>query len=293
MINIKKRGLGKGLSDLGIGELLSDLNSIQSQPNQPTDSLRQLPIKRIQPGKYQPRKTMNQEALQELADSIRTQGIIQPIIVRSVGEYSYEIIAGERRWQAAQLAGLEEIPAVIRDISDEAAFAVALIENIQREDLNPIEEALALQKLIDEFHLTHEEVADTIGKARATVTNLLRILQLNQEVKDMIAGQQLELGHGKVLLGLADELQHSVAKTVRTKKLSVRETEALVRRLQTEKPQPEPIDEEIDATISALQTELADKLGAAVKIDYKNGKGKLIIQYHDLGDLEAIIERIH
>lgn len=296
MMNVKKRGLGKGLSDLGIGELLSDLKGTKNplEFGVLTDSLQRLPLEYLQPGKYQPRKTMNQEALQELADSIRTQGIIQPIIVRSVAPNRYEIIAGERRWRAAQLAQLQDIPVVIRDISDEAAVAVALIENIQREDLNPIEEALALQRLIDEFDMTHEQVADAIGKARATVTNLLRILQLNDDVKNKIANNELELGHGKVLLPLSDALQSKVAAAISTKKLSVRETETLVRKLQTAKPDllPDDIDEEADIHIAAMQTKLSEKLGAGVKILHKNGKGKLVVQYHNLSQLEGILERI-
>ena len=231
MLNIKKRGLGKGLGDLGISELLSDLNTTV---NNSTDAsnLQQLPIEQVRSGKYQPRKKFNTESLQELADSIKSQGVIQPIVVRNISDNEYEIIAGERRWRAAQLAGLAEVPVVIRNVPDEAAIAMALIENIQREDLNVIEEANALQRLIQEFELTHEQVAEIVGKSRTTITNILRLLSLNNEVKNLLINKELEMGHARALLTLSNDRQTEIAKIVTTTKLSVHETETWIQRLQ-------------------------------------------------------------
>jgi ParB family chromosome partitioning protein len=280
----KKRGLGKNLNDLGIAALLSDI-----QAEHKTE-LRKLPIDIMQPGKYQPRKDMDQQALVELADSIRAQGIIQPIVVRPITNNRYEIIAGERRWRAAQMAQLHEIPAVIRDIRDEAAIAMALIENIQRENLNAIEEATALQRLIAEFNMTHEEVAGAVGKSRTTITNLLRLLSLSPEVKTMLEHGDLEMGHARALLTLTENLQIQAAKTVVAKDLSVRATEHLTHKLQ----QPTKTTEKIaDPNILQLQQNLSDKLGAHIIIHHNNkGNGKLVIKYNSLEELEGIIERI-
>lgn len=286
MLNTKKRGLGKGLNDLGINELLSDLNVATNVK----DDLRKLPIEMLQPGKYQPRKIIKSEAIEELAASIRSQGIIQPLIVRAITN-GYEIIAGERRWRAAQVAGLSEVPVVIRDISDEAAIAMALIENIQREDLNPIEEANALHRLITEFDMTHEQAAEVVGKARVTITNLLRLLTLNPDVKNLLEQNKIEMGHAKVLLGITGLTQSEIAKMIISKNLSVRETENLIRKLQTPKSQSR--EQRIDPNIAKLQAHLSDKLAAAVTIQHQNnGKGQLVIRYNTLEELEGILEHI-
>lgn len=290
MINTKKRGLGKGLGELGLNELLSDLNNVTNVDENNKD-LRKLPIEVLQPGKYQPRREMNSETLQELANSIHSQGIIQPIIVRNVAANRYEIIAGERRWRAAQLAGLNEVPVVIKNISDEATIAMALIENIQREDLNPIEEATALHRLITEFDMTHEQAADVVGKARVTVTNLLRLLNLNSDVKILLERSQLELGHAKVLLALTGIAQSEVAKMIVAKNLSVRAAEILVQNLQTKKTVAKK--PALDPNIQSLQSEISDKLGAAVSIQHQsNGKGQLLIRYNSLDELEGILAHI-
>src|SRR5690606_6444363 len=234
--------------------------------------LAHIPVEFCQRGKYQPRRDMHPEQLEELAESIKAQGVMQPIVVRQIGPDRYEIIAGERRWRATQLAGVDTIPAVIRDVTDEAAIAMALIENIQREDLNPIEEAVALKRLQDEFGLTQQEVADAVGKSRTTVTNLLRLIQLTGEVRTMLEHGDLEMGHARAMLTLTEEQQVEVARAIVAKGLSVRQTEALVRRIQAAKPQPqEPVRPDPD--LMRLQTDLSDTLGAVVKIDH-NAKGK-------------------
>lgn len=282
-----KRGLGKSFSDLGITELLSDIKTEKKA------ELRKLSIELLQPGKYQPRKDMDYEALEELANSIRAQGIIQPIVVRPAAgsPNHYEIIAGERRWRAAQLAELHEIPVVIRDISDEAAIAMSLIENIQRENLNSIEEATALQRLIEEFGLTHQEAAEAVGKSRTTVTNLLRLLNLPHDVKTMIEHGDLEMGHARALLTLEETLQLQAAKTVVAKGLSVRETEKLARRLQL--PSKPKTQTKADPNIANLQHNLSDKLGAHVTIQHASkGNGKLVIQYNNLDELEGILTKM-
>jgi ParB family chromosome partitioning protein len=282
---MKKRGLGKNFGELGLNELLSNAKSDAA------DRLRKLPIDLMQPGKYQPRRDMDQEALQELANSIKTQGIIQPIIVRPIDQNRYEIIAGERRWRAAQLANLHEVPAVIRDIPDEAAIAMSLIENIQREDLNAIEEAAALQRLINEFGMTHQQIAETVGKSRTTITNLLRLLNLEKNVKTMLELGDIEMGHARALLALTNDLQLSAAKTIVAKNLSVREAERLVNNLQHKKTMP--IAKKIDPDINKVQMSLAEKLKARVIIQHSvKGSGKLIIQYNSLDELEGIIEHI-
>lgn len=282
--------LGKKFGELGLNELLSNLDATPKLDETNKDASK-LPIETLQSGKYQPRREMNAEALQELASSIRSQGIIQPIIVRSVAANRYEIIAGERRWRAAQLAGLNEVPVVIKNISDEAAIAMALIENIQREDLNPIEEANALYRLITEFDMTHEQAADVVGKARATITNLLRLLNLNSDVKILLERNQLELGHAKVLLTLTGIAQSEMAKMIVAKNLSVRAAEILMQNLQTKKTVEKK--SAVDPNILSLQSELSDKLGAAVSIQHQpNGKGQLVIRYNSLDELEGILEHI-
>ena len=278
---IKKRGLGRGLD-----ALLGDA-SITEEKHQ----LQTLPIEMLQRGKFQPRKDINAEKLQELADSIKAQGIVQPIVVRRLNDDKYEIVAGERRWRAGQLAGLHDVPVVIKDIDDRAAMAVALIENIQREDLNPLEEADALKRLLDEFTMTHQQIADAVGKSRATVTNLLRLIELQPEVKVMLASGQLEMGHARALLALEGNKQVAAGTKIVTEGLTVRGAEKLVRAAQEEKEKPKT--KIIDSDTLRLQEELAAKLGAKVAINHQqNGKGKLVINYMSLDELEDIINRI-
>ncbi len=256
-------------------------------------SLRHLPVEFIQPGKYQPRMDLRPEALEELANSIRTQGVMQPIVVRQISSSKYEIIAGERRWRASQLAGLDKIPVIIREVPDNAAIAMALIENIQRENLNPVEEAQALKRLQDEFGLTQQEVADAVGKSRTAVTNLLRLMNLQLEVRTFLEHGDLEMGHARALLTLAPEQQSSVARTVIGKNLSVRQTEALVRRLQSGKKEGKETSTHIDPDIRTLQDELSERLGAEVQIDHKaKGKGRLVIKYGSLDQLDGILGKI-
>ena len=270
----------------------------------PGDELAKLPLDLLQRGKYQPRVDMRQETLQELADSIKAQGVVQPIVVRPVGtpvagqSQRYEIIAGERRWRASQLAGLADIPAIIRHIPDEAAIAVALIENIQREDLNSLEEARALDRLINEFQLTHQQCADAIGRSRAAVSNLLRLLEAAPEVCEMVAQHSLEMGHARALLGLTNKRkQAEIAAVVAKKGMSVRETEALVRRLSAA---PEARSEPAaasgaasDPNVQRLQQELAEKLGAKVTIEHgASGKGKVVVTYNSLDELDGILAHI-
>jgi ParB family chromosome partitioning protein len=269
-------------------------------PQLPGDRLAKLPLDLLQRGKYQPRMDMREESLQELAQSIKSQGLVQPILVRPLpkgvaGETQrYEIIAGERRWRAAQLAGLGDIPAVIRDVPDEAAVAMALIENIQRENLNPLEEAGALQRLIEEFGLTHQAAAEAVGRSRAAVSNLLRLMELAEEVKQLLEQRSIEMGHARALLSLTSRRQQiEVANLVAKKGLSVRETEALVRRLLSPaaaaaEPQPK------DPDIHRLERELADKLGAKVAFEHApTGKGRLVVSYNSLDELEGILTHIN
>ncbi len=257
--------------------------------------LRKLSIELIQPGKYQPRVDMHADSLDDLAESIRSQGIVQPIVVRPIAKQGhYEIVAGERRWRAAQIAGLSVIPALIRDIPDEAAIAMALIENIQREDLNPIEEARALQRLIEEFEMTHQQAADAVGRSRVTVSNLLRLLTLNDDVRKLLERGDLEMGHARALLGLQGEKQGIAAREVAAKELSVRETERLVRRhANTDEMTTHTKQKPADPDVERLQNELAERLGAKVKFQHgAKGKGKVIIHYNNLDELDGIIAHI-
>ncbi|MBI2380431.1 MAG: ParB/RepB/Spo0J family partition protein [Gammaproteobacteria bacterium] len=289
-MSIKKRGLGRGLDALlGAGNRNA---AGDDAPAAEKNELRRLPIEFLQRGKYQPRKDMSDEGLEELAESIKAQGVIQPIVVRAlVGENRYEIIAGERRWRAAQRAGLAEVPCLLKDVPDEAAIAMALIENIQREDLNAIEEAVALRRLMDEFGLTHEECAHAVGKSRTTITNLLRLLQLNDDVRTMVERGDLEMGHARALLALNGAAQSQAARQVVAKSLSVRETEALVRRLLAPAAAA-PVKTE-DPNIRALMAKLSDTLGAKVQIDHgPKGKGKLVVEYNSLDELEGILGHI-
>jgi ParB family chromosome partitioning protein len=289
----KKRGLGRGLDAL-LGSAPGREKGETRNDSRETD-VNALPLDLIQRGRYQPRRDFNPDSLQELADSIAAQGVVQPIVVRPVADERYEIIAGERRWRAAQQAGLSEIPVVVRDVPDQAAMAMGLIENIQRDDLNPLEEATALHRLLNEFELTHQQIAQAVGKSRTSVTNLLRLLDLNEEVKTFIQERRLEMGHARALLGLKEQTQTDTARLVVAQGLSVRETEKLVRRLQGEGPTvgkgQTPARE--DPNIRKLENGLTDRLGARVKIQQGNaGKGKLVISYNSLDELEGILEHI-
>ena len=313
-MSAKKRGLGRGLDAL-LGSTTGStgaaavpagkqpaaapaLKAVPAEGSAVTDAERidgalcTLPVDIIQRGKYQPRIDMHKETLQDLADSISAQGVLQPIVVRAVGAGKYEIIAGERRWRAAQLAGLHEIPAIVREVDDRAAMAIALIENIQRENLNPLEEARALDRLIREFELTHEQAAEAVGRSRAAVSNLLRLLELEDSVKEMVEHGVLEMGHARALLALSGARQIEAARQVKARGLSVRATEGLVRQLlQPRKTRPAASAKDPD--IQRLEASLADKLGATVQIRAgRGGKGKLEISYNSLDELDGILAHI-
>lgn len=283
----------KGLGGKGLGALLKNSQASISEEKSIQDrELRDLPVELIQRGQYQPRRDMDPTALEELAESIKQQGVMQPIVVRPITEGRYEIVAGERRWRATQLAGMDKIPAIIREINDEAAIAMALIENIQRENLNPIEEAMALQRLQNEFGLTQQQVAEAVGKSRTTITNLLRLIGLHPEVRIMLEHGDIEMGHGKALLGLSEAEQLAAAKVVIARSLSVRQTEALVRKLQQKKEEVKaPVV--IDPDITRLERDLAERIGAQVAISHgTQGKGKVVIQYNSLDELDGILAHI-
>ncbi|NSY34751.1 ParB/RepB/Spo0J family partition protein [Pseudoalteromonas piscicida] len=305
-MSVKKRGLGRGLDAL-LSSAKPNPSAAAPVPNQqeavatvseaPAESvveqeLQRLPIEWLKPGKYQPRKDMSEQALEELASSIRSQGILQPIVVRKVTTQSFEIIAGERRWRAAQLAKQDTVPCLIKDVPDEAAVAIALIENIQREDLNAMEEAIALDRLLNEFELTHQQVADAVGKSRTTVTNLLRLNNLNDDVKILLEHGDIEMGHARCLLALTGEAQSEAARTAVAKGLTVRETEKLVRTIL------EPVEKkeakQKDPDVKLLEQQLQENLGAKVEINYnQKGKGKLVISYASLDELDGILGRIN
>jgi len=290
-MSVKKRGLGRGLDALLTTKPVSDQQNDANLSSAQQSELQKLPIEWLKPGKYQPRKDMSQDALEDLASSIRSQGIIQPIVVRQVGKESYEIIAGERRWRASQLAQLDIIPCIIKDVPDEAAVAIALIENIQREDLNAMEEAIALQRLLSEFELTHQQVADAVGKSRATVTNLLRLNQLNDDVKLLLEHGDIEMGHARALLALDALAQSDAARIVAAKQMTVRDTENLVRRLL--EPAPEATPKAKDPDVSSLEQRLSERFAAPVEINYnKKGKGNLVISYSSLDELEGILSKL-
>ena len=304
----KRRSLGRGLDAL----LSSARPTPPPPPAAPADTagapklpelgLREVPVELLRRGKYQPRVDMREESLAELAESIKAQGVVQPIVVRPLpnvtgGETEYEIVAGERRWRAAQMAGLQAIPAVVRDIPDESAVAVALIENIQREDLNPIEEARSLHRLVEEFGLTHADVAGAVGRSRATVTNLLRLLELPRLVREMLERRELDMGHARALLGLASpELQFEIAERACKQQWSVRDTESAVRKLagtqdaaKAGKAAAKPAD---DPNVRRLEADLADTLGAAVSIEHGPKGGRVVIRYNGLDELEGILAHI-
>jgi len=299
-MSAKKRGLGRGLDAL-LGGARGDEADAEEGAAVNAEATRDervstLPIEQIQRGRYQPRRDFDPDSLRELADSISAQGVIQPIVVRPIEDGRFEIIAGERRWRASHQAGLADIPVVIRDVDEQSAIAIALIENIQRDDLNPLEEASALSRLLEEFGLTHQEVAEAVGKSRTTVTNLLRLLELNDDVKQNLQEGRLEMGHARALLGLKGPRQSTAARQVVARGLSVRETEKLVRRLQLEEAaeQPEkPRKADVDPNIRHLQDDLTDRLGARVLIQQGGrGTGKLIIAYNSLDELDGILAHI-
>ncbi|MBA3562471.1 MAG: ParB/RepB/Spo0J family partition protein [Gammaproteobacteria bacterium] len=292
-MSVKRKGLGRGLDAL-LGPTAQEA---------PADILRNLPVDLLQRARYQPRQDMRPESLKDLADSIRAQGVVQPIVVRplgvshdAAGASRYEIIAGERRWRAAQMAGLTDIPAVIRDVPDKSAVAMALIENIQRENLNPLEEARALDRLINEFDMTHQQAAEAVGRSRAAVSNLLRLLDLGDEVKAMVEARELEMGHARALLGLPTRKQQlEVGKLVAKKGLSVRETEQLVKRLlrSGEEAKPHAAADAVDPDVRRLETELSEKLGTQVSLKHTTrGKGKLVVPYNSLDELDGILAHI-
>ena len=287
-MSTKKRGLGRGLD-----ALLGNSTNTPASSTSESERLRDLPIESLQPGKYQPRSTMDKERLAELADSIRAQGLIQPIIVRPISRDRYEIIAGERRWRAAQLASLREVPCVVRETDDHAALAMALIENIQREDLNPLEEALALQRLIDEFQLTHQQTAEAVGRSRAAVSNLLRLLELPEAIRNLVETRRIEMGHARALLTLPVDQAVDLARQAADESWSVREIERRVQALQRGQVAPAPTAKKADADIQSLERELSELLSAKVAILHgRGGRGKLVVQYFSLDELEGILERV-
>jgi len=287
-----KKKLGRSPLDAFLSKPKNDTNKAGSEAVIPKGELQKLPIEWLQPGQYQPRKIMTDDALEELASSIKAQGVIQPVVVRSVGKDKYEIIAGERRWRASQLAQLDEIPCLVKEIPDEAAIAMALIENIQREDLNAIEEAVAMQRLMQEFSLTHQQTADAVGKSRTTVTNLLRLLSLAEPCRVMLERGDLEMGHARALLSLANDEQTPVARTVVAKGMTVRETEKLVRKHLS--PLIKVASKvETDPHIEKLERSIADKIGASTTIQHgAKGKGKIAIQYNSLDELDGILRHM-
>ena len=316
-MSTKKRGLGRGLDALLAGsskktkkistekvsESVAQKKSAKNNETKTDGELYHIPLELIQPGIYQPRIDMHSEALEELADSIRAQGVVQPIIIRAIGDAStqtgevsnrheqkYEIIAGERRWRAAQMAGMSDIPAIVRDVTDKAAIAMALIENIQREELNPIEEANALRRLIDEFNMTHQLAAEAVGRSRASVSNLLRLLELETSTRILLENGDLEMGHARALLAIKGDEQSHTARLVVSKGLSVRETERLIKNVLNPK---EKIDIKPDPNIMNLQSSLAAKLGAKVMFQHGNrGKGKMVIHYNSIDELQGILAHI-
>lgn len=278
----KKRGLGRGLDALLGGGIQLDAAA--------SETLKTVAVERLKPSRFQPRKDIDPARLQELADSISAQGIVQPVLARETGEGRYEIIAGERRWRAAQLAGLRELPVLVREVSDQAAQAMALIENIQREDLNPLEEAEALKRLLDEYGMTHQQLADAVGKSRATITNLLRLNDLHPEAKSLLLAGAIEMGHARALLGLPFDSQPSVAHKIAARKLSVRAAELLVQELREGEKAPKPIAKDPD--IRRLEDDISGRIGAPVLIRHgKKGAGRLIIQYDSLDQLEGVLDR--
>ena len=296
-MSARKKRLGRGLDAL-LSKPIAETSAVIG--HDAADGLHQIPLDLLQRGQYQPRIDIRQDTLEDLAGSIRAQGVIQPIVARPVGKdgnvQRYEIVAGERRWRAAQMAGLKEIPAIVRDVPDEAAIAVALIENIQRENLNPLEESRALDRLIREFELTHAEAAKAVGRSRVTVSNLLRLQELSDKVKSMLEARQLEMGHARALLSIGNAVQqHDAARQIVKKGMSVRETERLVRRMldNAGKKNSAKGQGAANADIRRLEIEVSEKLGAKVRVNHTvRGSGKLVISYHNLEELDGILKHI-
>ncbi len=285
---VRKPGLGNGLDIL-----LSATNIAKNGQADKDSILRKLPVEKIQKGKYQPRLNIDPKALQDLSASIKAQGVVQPVVVRRVEGGMFELIAGERRWRASQMAGLHEIPAIVREIPDQAAAAMSLIENIQREDLKPLEEALAMERLIHEFGLTHQQTAESVGRSRSAVTNLLRLIDLEDETKELLEKGGLDMGHARALLGLQGEKQVVTAHKVAKRELNVRETERLVKRLLNDAGLPPKLKPQKAPEVVKLEQSLSEKLGAKVIIEYNTkGKGKLIVDYNNLDELDGILEHI-
>ena len=282
---VKKPGLGRGLDML--------LSSTARETNKDTE-LKNLPVEKISKGEYQPRLSIDPDALQELAESIKAQGLVQPVVVRRLDAGNYELIAGERRWRASQIAGLHTIPAIIRDIPDQAAAAMSLIENIQREDLNALEEAIAMNRLISDFGLTHQQTAESVGRSRTAVTNLLRLLDLEEETKELLDTRKIDMGHARALLALSGSLQVETANKVAKAQMSVRETEKLVKRLtSTDDTAQKKAPAKKALEVQKLEESLSQTLGANVNIQYNTkGKGKLVVEYNNLDELDGILEHI-
>lgn len=298
----KRKGLGRGLDALlgstssgtSPAEAIKHATEAAAAPEVGGNGkLKDLPVEFLQRGKYQPRRDMHQEALEELAESIKSQGVMQPIVVRPIGNDRYEIIAGERRWRATQIAGLDTIPAIIRDVPDETAIAMALIENIQREDLNPMEEAVALKRLQDEFELTHQEVADTVGKSRTAVTNLLRLMNLSSEVQTLLEHGDLDMGHARCLLSLDEGKQRQIARQIVAKGLSVRQAEVLAKKTLQDDDAEEQQPNSSNTDILNLQERLSEKIGVPINIQHTTkGKGKLVLSYNSLDELDGILQHM-
>jgi ParB family transcriptional regulator, chromosome partitioning protein len=293
-MSTKKRGLGRGLEAL-LGTSKAAAAAVTPE-EAAGDALKSLPVDQLQPGRYQPRTGMDPERLAELAESIKAQGVIQPIVVREIARGKFEIIAGERRWRAAKQAGLAEIPAVVRVVDDRSVVAMALIENIQREDLNPLEEAVALSRLIDEFSLTHQQAAEAVGRSRAAVSNLLRLLELPEPIRALLEARQLEMGHARALLTLAPAAAAALAREAVANGWSVREVERRAQQLSAGKVAGKPAAKPArrhDADLAALERELSEKLNAKVAVQHgRGGRGKLVIAYHGLDALDGILERL-
>jgi ParB family chromosome partitioning protein len=299
-MNAKKKRLGRGLDAL-LSKPVAETAAVTGTATPSGDGpLRQVPIDLLQRGQYQPRSDMRQDSLQDLANSIKVQGVVQPIVARPIGSGSetqhYEIVAGERRWRAAQMAGLEEVPTIVRDIPDESAIAMSLIENIQREDLNPLEESRALDRLIREFDLTHAEAAEAVGRSRASVSNLLRLQELSDKVKSLLEAREIEMGHARALLSISNAVQqYDLARQVVRKGLSVRETEHLVKRMLEGGPKKRAPAKpaESDGDIRRLEIEVSEKLGAKVSLQHSTkGAGKIVISYNSLDELDGILKHI-
>lgn len=281
----KKPGLGRGLDML--------LSSSSSSGASKDSELKKLPVEKIHKGEYQPRLSIDPDALQELAESIKAQGLVQPVVVRRLDSGEYELIAGERRWRASQIAGLHEIPAIVREIPDQAAAAMSLIENIQREDLNPLEEAIAMNRLIGDFGLTHQQTAEAVGRSRSAVTNLLRLMELEDETKELLDSRALDMGHARALLALKGIEQTATAHLIAKKGMSVRDTERLIKKMLSAEPKTEKKPPAKALEVQKLEEDLSQKLGAKVAIQYNTkGKGKLVVEYNNLDELDGILDHI-